>query len=287
MKKYIFGSLLFLIILTGCATTTKRNDSGYKIQTKRLDYNTNESGGKSNVNIGGWVAHEILCNDEKAFSIFELNGQSYLCNVNYDGKKFFVIIDRKRHSININDIIPESIARNKFDVIVKEKTGFNSLAELNQHRENQNRLAQEERRRQEEEKRQELIRLRNEVDNNFNVVAVGSLLHVKNGEVKIGEIIRLGDTFSHNMNWQRTSRGSYIFGDFQEFEIRGLDMRQVKVKEIKPDRSGYFMQGGGISAGGWRGYIVKYIGTEDVITQAGLRKVIWVLECIGGNIHAE
>jgi hypothetical protein len=263
--------------MLSCATI--KNSSGYVITNKLFE----GSDGKINT-----VYKQTYCNDQKAVSWYKIDGFNYLGWVFFHIKneKYVTQINNRVYDIKIDNIMPFEVGQAEA-LKIAQNAGFNSYSEYQKYFEEQKIIAQEEKKRQEEERRLEIIRLRGEIDNKFGVVAIGSLLHIKNGEVKIGEIIRLGDTFSHNMNWQRTRSGSYIFGDFQEFEIRGLDMRQVKVNEIRPDRSGHFMQGGNITAGGWRGYIVKYIGTEDVITQAGLRKVIWVVECIDGNIYAE
>ena len=247
---------------------------------------------------------QTYCNNQKAVSLYELDGIYYLGLVFLDLEtgKYVVNINNDTYRIDINKIMPFDVAQAKTLKIAKD-AGFNSYSEYQKFVEQQNiserekkrqqeieqRIKQaEENKRKEDERKSEIVRLRSEIDKKFGVIAIGSLLHVKNGEVKIGEIIRLGDTFSYYMDsWKRLKTGSYIFGDFDEFEIRGLDMRQVNVKVITPERSGFFAQGGLIDFGGRRGYIVKYLGTEDIITQGGIRRVIWVLECIGGNIYAE
>ena len=289
-----------LISVLSCAT--RKNNSGYVITNKSFE----TPDGKKNA-----VYKQTYCNDQKAVAWYKVNGFNYLGFVylNLKNKKYVLQINNKNYVIDIDKIMPHDIGQSEA-LKIAQNAGFSSYSEFRDNFEKQQKLAQEERkrqenlareekrrqenlvreekRRQEEERRLELIRLREEIDKKFGVVAIGSLLHAKNGELKIGDIIRLGDTFSYYMNsWSRSSTGSYLFGDFNEFEICGLDMRQVKVKEILPDISSLYYQGGSFSIGGRRGYIVKYLGTKDVITQAGLRKVIWVFECIGGNIYAE
>jgi hypothetical protein len=272
MKISNFIIIFCLISVISCATV--KNNAGYVITNKSIDNK---------------VYKQTYCNEQKAVAWQEIDGFNHLGWVFFhvEQKRYVVQINDKVYPINMDKIKPLDVAQRE-GLRIAIEAGFTSYTEYGENFQRQRVLAEEERKRQEEERRLENNRLRNEIDKNFGVVAVGSLLHVKNGEVKIGEIIRLGDTFSYNTNsWARLNSGAYVFGDFQEFEIRGLDMRNVNVKVINPDRSGHFMQGGNITAGGRRGYIVKYLGTEDVITVAGLRKVVWVLECIGGNIYAE
>lgn len=280
MKKLSIILIFCLISIISCATV--KNSSGYLITNKPLI-------GLDGKKVKGFK--QTYCNDEKAVAWYTVDGfknlYSVIVSVRGDYEYYGVIINDKFVNIKIDDIMPYEVG-NAEALKIAQKAGFNSYLEYEKNFREQQALALEEKKRQEEERRLEIIRLRREIDNKFGVFAVGSLLHIKNGEVKVGQIIRLGDTFSYNVNdWKRLSSGAFVFGDYDEFEIRGLDMRQVSVNEIKPDRSGYFVDGGRISAGGKRGYIVKYLGTEDVITQAGLRKVIWVCECIGGNIYAE
>jgi hypothetical protein len=265
----------FFSILS-CATI---NSSGYKITNK--SYNTN---GKKNK-----YYKETYCNGQRAVSWYEVDGFNNLGYVYLylETGKYVVQINNEIYGINIDKIMPIDVAQ-KEALRIAQKAGFNSYSEFQKYTERQKLAEIERKKREEEQKRRETKRLRDEIDDKFGVVAIGSLLHVKNGQVKVGEVIRLGDTFSSNMNsWLRSNKGGYLFGDFNEFEIRGLDMRRVNVREINTDLSGMFSQGGRIDFGGRRGYIVKYLGTEEVITQAGLRKVIWVLECVGGNIYAE
>jgi hypothetical protein len=275
-----------LISILSCATTIK-NSSGYIIT---FDSNSE------------YFFRQVFCNDQIAFAWYNIDGFNYLWQVRFDSvKKVYVVRTEGYHydnigyrEIGINQIIPLDVAEAEA-LTMAQNAGFNSYSEYAQHHEIEKLLAEEERKRQEIERWQqeqerilEKNRLREEIDNNFGVIAVASMLHAKSGELEIGDIIRLGDTFSYNTNnWIMSNRGGFLFGDYQEFEIIGLDIRQVNVKVIEPNRTGYFVEGGNISAGGRRGYIVRYLGIEDVITQAGLRKVIWVFECIGGNIHAE
>jgi hypothetical protein len=280
MNKSIIILTFCLISILSCATI--KNSSGYIITNKTY----NNSDGKKNK-----YYKQTYCNDQKAVAWYEIDGFKHLGYIFFyleNGKygRYVVEIKNKFYAIDVNKIMPLEVGQAEV-LKIAQIAGFNSYSEYQKNFEEQRLLAQEEKKRQNEEKRLELIRLRKEIDNKFGVIVVGSLLHIKNGEVKIGEIIRLGDTFSNMNSWSKSKNGGYIFEDYNEFEIRGLDMKQVKVNEIGQDLSGHFMQGGRITAGGRRGYIVKYLGTEDVITQAGLRKVIWVCECIGGNIYAE
>ena len=281
-----------LFSMLSCATI--KNSSGYLITNKSYE----GSDGKINT-----VYKQTYCNNQKAVAWYKVNGFDYLNWVYFHIKneKYIVEINNRQYNIDIDKIMPLDIGQSEA-LKIAQNAGFNTYAEFRSNFEEQQKMAQKERkrqedlarverRRQEEENRLALIRQREEIDNKFGVVAIGSLLHVKNGEVQPGEIIRLGDTFSYNFNnWKRLSSGAFVFGDFDEFEIRGLDMRQVNVKEVQSGnlRDTSFSSGRLTSnPTGRRGYIVKYLGIEDVITQAGLRKVIWVLECIGGNIYAE
>lgn len=265
--------ILFLCLFSilSCATI---NSSGYKITNK--SYNNK-------------YYKETYCNGQRAVSWYQIDGFNYLGYVylHLETDKYVVQINNDVYRVNIDKIMPNDVAQ-KEALRIAQKAGFNSYSEFQKYTERQKLAEIEKKKREEEQKRREVKRLRDEIDDKFGVVAIGSLLHVKNGQIKVGEVIRLGDTFSSDMNsWLRSNKGGYLFGDFNEFEIRGLDMRRVNVKEIDRDMSGMFSQGGRIDFGGRRGYIVKYLGTEEVITQAGLRKVIWVLECVGGNIYAE
>ena len=261
-----------LVSILSCATV--KNSSGYIITNNR--YNM--------------YYKQTFCNDQKGVSWYEIDGFEYLGFVFFHikDKEYVVKIKYTYYKIDINKIIPLEVGQS--DALkIAQNAGFHFYEEYQKYFEEQKLLAQKEKERQQEEaKKAELTRLRNEIDKKFGVFAVGSLLNFKNGEVKIGQIIRLGDTFSYNMAiWRRANTGGYIFGDFDEFEIRGLDMKQVNVNVNRPDLSGRFVDGGNMNYGGRRGYIVKYLGTEDVITIGGLRKVRWVCECIGGNIYAE
>jgi len=271
MKTTYIILILCLFSILSCATI---NSSGYKITNKSYDNK---------------YYKETYCNGQRAVSWYEIDGFNYLGYVYLylETDEYVVQINKDVYRINIDKIMPIDVAQ-KEALRIAQNAGFNTYSEFQKYTESQKLAEKEKKKREEEQKRLETKRLRDEIDDKFGVIAICSLLHVKNGEVKIGEVIRLGDTFSSNMNsWSRTRTGSYLFGDFNEFEIRGLDMRRVNVKEINLDLSGMFIEGGTIDFGGRRGYIVKYLGTEDVITQAGLRKVIWVLECVGGNIYAE
>jgi hypothetical protein len=147
MKMYKVTLLLFLVLFAGCATI---NDSGYRIRTIE---------GRDR---WGHVQWRVLSDGEAAFTIFELNNVKHLGPVEYNGRNFAIFVDLRRHTININDIMPESIARREFDVIVRERTGFNSLAELNQYRERQRQ--EEAQRRRQEEARQRAERAEREAE---------------------------------------------------------------------------------------------------------------------------
>ena len=264
---FLFFSIISIL---SCATTIT-NSSGYII-TYDL---SGEIWGKP-----------VFCNDQPAYTLYNIDGFYHLFAVRYNPERkiYVALLPNYQYELNIDQILPQDIAEAEA-LIIAQNAGFDSYYEYARDHHMQSELARQERLRQEGEQIAEINRIREEIDNNFGVIAIGSLLHAKSGELKIGDIIRLEDTFSYNTNnWARSNRGGFIFGEFQEFEIIGLDMSQVNVNIMEPNRSGYFVQGGNISAGGRRGYIVKYLGTEDIITQAGLRRVIWVFECIGGNI---
>ena len=275
MKTRNFVLIAFIVSIISCKTTTTViNSSGYIIT-----YDPSGDG----------YAKQVFCNGQPAYAFYNADGFYHLFQVRYSpqDKKYVALMTNYEYEFKIDQILPLDVAEAQA-LIIAQNAGFNSYVEYAQNHYIQTNLADEERRRQEIERIAEINRLREEIDNSFGVIAIGSLLHAKSGELEIGDIIRLGDTFSYNTNnWARSNRGGFLFGDFQEFEIIGLDMREVNVNVTEPSRTGYFVQGGNITTGGRKGYIVKYLGTEDIITQAGLRRVLWVFECIGGNIYAQ
>jgi len=304
MKK---AFILFILsfVFYNCVTT---NSAGYKIKAERPDdlKFVAPDGSTFRTNVGGfsgWPYYEVYCNKEAAFVITELNGLHYLSKVQYDGKKYYIFIDKKRHEIDVDKIIPESVAITEFDKIVKEKTGFNTLAEFNRHRENERKEAEEKRKNEEmEEKR----RLRTEIDQRFGVTAIVSMYDAKSGKLNIGSIYRLNDTFFSTFPFRESKNGGaanfsrrdtikgnsgqYIFGEFQEFEVKGIDMQRIDLKDVKKTYNIVDITGYPIGSDTYTckvGYIVKYLGTEQILTKAGLQKVIWVFECISGNNYAE
>ena len=292
MKKYIFVFVIFSIFLIGCSTI--RNSSGYKIKIKRSDYYTNGNGTMYMNGFG--VAYDVFCDNKNAYSIFNLNDISYLRKVGYDGKHFYVIINERKYNIDVNKIKPENIAKRDYDLLVKQSTGFNTYEEYIRYIE-QKKI--EDQRIKNEEKR-----LSDEVDAKYGVVSVVSLYDAKVNKLRVGYIYRLKDIFFAGMSTSpetssssyymfsehlRLRTGAYIFGEFSEYEIRGLNMENVDVKKLPSNwrMSLYANIIGPITFGGNTGYIVKYLGTEQVITQAGLIKIIWVFECIGGNKYVQ
>jgi len=132
LKTLNYFLILICILSLSCATVNK---AGYKITTERKDN-----------------YYTVYCNDKLAYTIYSVNNSSYIRKVEYNGKKYFVSINRKIYEININDILPEDIAVSEFNKIVFEKTGFKTLAEYNLHLENQKRLEEEKKRQEEKNK---------------------------------------------------------------------------------------------------------------------------------------
>ena len=275
MKIRNFVIIIFIISIISCATTaTVINSYGYIIT-----YDPSGDG----------YYKQVFCNDQPAYAFYNTNEFYHLFQVRYSpvDKIYVALMINYEYKFTIDQILPLDVAEAQA-LMIAQNAGFNSYVEYAQNHYLQTEIAERERRQQEIERIAEANRLRSEIDNSFGVIAIGSLLHAKSGGLEIGDIIRLGDTFSYNTNnWARSNRGGFLFGEFLEFEIIGLDMREVNVNVTEPSRTGYFVQGGNITAGGRKGYIVKYLGTEDIITQAGLRRVLWVFECIGGNIYAQ
>jgi hypothetical protein len=295
-------------LMVSCATTksselsyaTTKNSSGYIITNKSYDNDYYE---------------QTYCNDQEAVAFYEIDGFNYLSWVFFhlDYKLYVVEIENKRYEISIDRIKPLEVGRSEA-LLIAQNAGFNSYSEYRNYTEEQKKLAKEQKKQQEEQKKQqekerklEKVRLRNEIDNNLGVVAIVSIYDAKSNKLNIGNIYRLNDTFFANYIFrepeknngaiiptrysQKLKSGGYDFGEFNEFHIIGKDMLNLNLTKLDDAlRLNTFMNynvpvRGGF--GGYRGYIVKYLGTDQVITQAGLIKVIWVFECIGGNNYID
>jgi len=147
MKTMNFIFFLFFILLVSCATeknTTVKNGSGYKILNKPL-YDPN---GERNTKYD-----ETYCNDQKAWSFFEIDGIKYVNRVYYiNNKNYVVSINGYYHIITIDQILPEDIALLRRQEIL-DSAGFTSYEEYIQHYENIRRSVVDEKEREKENRR--------------------------------------------------------------------------------------------------------------------------------------
>jgi hypothetical protein len=150
-----------------------------------------------------------------------------------------------------------------------------------------------ERQQLEQEKLQEQIRLSNETDKIYGVVSVVSMSDAKSDKLVIGNIYRLNDIlFEDNRSFRREGDAFY-FGEFEEYMILGNDLLNADVKIFKRTvnftsitNSGNTVQSFVVPAGKI-GYIVRYSGTKQVITNAGFIRILWVFEYIAGNKYVD
>ena len=294
MKKAIWIFLSFSLLI--CCKTI--NSSGYKIVTESLGYSTSVAPLRGFTAVranaegtGIYTAHSVLCDNEVGYSLYQLNDTIYLCKVEYNGSTFFVIINEMAHKISIDDILPESVARKRFDQIISETTEFNSLAELNMCIEQQKRIEDnrriQEQRRLEQERIAEEKRLFEEIDQRYGVTSAVWISTAKTNDLIIGNVYRLNNLFFSNREY-RSNGNILLFGEFDEYEILGFqNMINADAKEIIHRQSMPYPLRAREQYLGRKGYIVRYLGPKEVITRAGLVRIIWEFEYIGVNKYVE
>ena len=299
MKKEYCFLILASILVIGCATiSTFENSAGYIIKTKDLGHSKgivddSTPWGIARMLGGGlpqnnWPAHSVECNKQTAYAIHYVNDVVYLCRVEYDGNKFFVIINRRIYNITIDQIMPDFVAYKEMSRILSDK-GFNSSADYYAYLDEQKELAERqkilERLQRERERAIEEKRLSEEIDKRYGVVSVVGIEAARSNNLVIGNVYRLNTLFFAN-NRYRGNGDTLYFGEFDEYEILGLRaMLNANAKEVirRTNHSFYYTQ----SYDGRKGYIVKYLGPKEVITVAGLVKIVWAFEYIGVNRYAE
>jgi len=277
--KFKFLSFFILLLLTiSCSTGgfKIRSLSGYEIKT---------------INLGGRT-DKVYCNKEEAFTIFSLNGINYRAQVWYNPStgNFFVSINNKYYNVKTDNILPDSISKIEYDKVVKQTTGFDTYAEYDWHRKQQQEL-------EEEARKAEHKRLSDEIDKKYGVVGVirefgGSEIRtnddgtktgvilpgIQNSSFRIGAVYRLYDPLRIDL-LRKLDANTYVrqFHDGYEYIIRGNGIFSADVRDVYVNLHYY----------GKKSYLLRYLGMEQVITRAMLVKVVHVFEYVAGNKYAE
>jgi len=305
MKSRLFLLIMTSLLLLNCATI--KNTNGYTLRLKNTWSN--------DPNWRGYDV-EVICNNEPAYAIFSLPGfndyyflsKVYVKVYGTDGERninkaklYYIVNYDNMANLEINlpkglkegttvnnhfDLIyPVSIATEYFDRIVKQKTGYNSLKELNQKK-NEMRLAEHNRLIEENNKNI------TEIDAKYGVEGIIRVKDIINGQLKIGSVYRIydmvyiGDNFSNNA-YSVNVRNYPLIDAFpfnpenQEIVIIGSGLLNASVRDTyTSDRFHRFLYGK-------VGYIVKYLGPREYLTKAGLVRVIQTFEYVGGNKFVE